>query len=712
MEEWVPMSFFQAFSFSSRGKQAQGRKKGAALPKIEAFEDRLLPSTISGFVYNDANLNGLFDAGETPIAHSPIQLRDASNQVIGTTVTDANGFYQFTTNPLIDTSPTTQVHTITFPDTPTDWSVSQGLPQFDPSLGTLTSVEIISNDTTTSTIKVENIDSSPATIHATVQGTITLTGPNVAGLTDNLSADQSFNASAFDGTVDFGGTSGHNFGPQTAQGTKTITLTSASDMAPYIGTGTVNLNEVTHAGSTATGSANLLVSINTTAGGTVRVIYHYIPSNTLGPGNYTIVQLADPPGYFDGQTTRGNVTPIPNSIGSNMIPVTLTTGDSVNNDFGEVKPASIYGFVYLDKNNNGAREVGEPGIGGATVTLTGINDAGQTVHQTQVTAPNGLYDFVNLRPGTYTITETQPAGYLDGKDSMGTQGGTAGNDQFTNINLQPGVVGRDNNFGELLPASLSGFVYVDGNNNGVREPGEAPIAGNAVTLTGVNDLGQAINLTHATDANGYYIFANLRPGTYTISQSEPAGFLDGKDAIGSQGGVAGNDQFSAINLAQSTNGTNNNFGEIRSSILYGYVYFDVAKNGVRDPGDPGIGGVVVTLTGVDDQGHQINRTMTTNPDGLYMFSNLRPGQYTITKTPPANFLDGADSLGSLGGLQATNQFFGINLGSGIIGRDYNFGEIVPSTHVVPPPPPPPPPPPVPPDLSKLLFLASVEGGIT
>src|SRR5260221_2122291 len=41
--------------------------------------------------------------------------------------------------------------------------------------------------------------------------------------------------------------------------------------------------------------------------------------------------------------------------------------------------------------------------------------------------------FTNLRPGTYTLTETQPAGFLDGKDMIGTPGGTTANDVFSAI---------------------------------------------------------------------------------------------------------------------------------------------------------------------------------------------------------------------------------------------------------------------------------------
>src|SRR5205807_1011143 len=107
-----------------------------------------------------------------------------------------------------------------------------------------------------------------------------------------------------------------------------------------------------------------------------------------------------------------------------------------------------------------------------------------------------------------------------------------------------------------------GHVYVDSNNNGIREAGEPAIANAIVTLTGINDLGVAIQLTQQTAVDGAYFFSNLRPGTYTITETQPSGYLDGKDTIGSQGGVTSNDHFSSIALQQGVNGVNNDFGEL------------------------------------------------------------------------------------------------------------------------------------------------------
>ncbi|MBY0309334.1 MAG: hypothetical protein K2Q09_11380, partial [Phycisphaerales bacterium] len=186
--------------------------------------------------------------------------------------------------------------------------------------------------------------------------------------------------------------------------------------------------------------------------------------------------------------------------------------------------------------------------------------------------------FGNLRPGTYVLTETQPAGYLDGKDTIGTPGGTTANDQFSNIALPAGYNGVNNNFGEILASSISGYVYYDQNNDGTFQGTESAIPGTTVTLTGTNDLGQSVSLTTTTNASGFYSFGNLRPGTYVLTETQPAGYLDGKDTIGTPGGTTANDVFSSIVLAAGFNGVQNNFGEL-------LAFIDIEKyvNSVQSP---------------------------------------------------------------------------------------------------------------------------------
>src|SRR5262249_26904367 len=70
------------------------------------------------------------------------------------------------------------------------------------------------------------------------------------------------------------------------------------------------------------------------------------------------------------------------------------------------------------------------------------------ITQTVVTDTYGYYTFDNLPAGTYTVTETQPSDFADGKETPGNKGGTVGADKFTGVSLAAGASGSGYNFGE------------------------------------------------------------------------------------------------------------------------------------------------------------------------------------------------------------------------------------------------------------------------
>src|SRR5207245_1336862 len=115
---------------------------------------------------------------------------------------------------------------------------------------------------------------------------------------------------------------------------------------------------------------------------------------------------------------------------------------------------------------NGVKDPGEAGLPNVVVTLAGRDDKG-SVNVTAATAADGSYQFRTLRPGSYTITETDPAGYVHGKNSLGTPGGTAVSSLVFAVNLDVGAGGLNYNFAELGLSSLAGYVYLDANANGV-----------------------------------------------------------------------------------------------------------------------------------------------------------------------------------------------------------------------------------------------------
>jgi parallel beta-helix repeat protein len=261
---------------------------------------------------------------------------------------------------------------------------------------------------------------------------------------------------------------------------------------------------------------------------------------------------------------------LPAAIGNGTV---LTATGTVAEDTSEFSPlvsvhvhGALSGFVYTDRDNDGIKEAGETGIEGVTVELEGMSTEGESVERTTTTAADGSYSFEDLPAGTYAINESQPANFFDGRDTIGTQGGSVANDRFFDITLDAGENGVENNFAELAPASLSGLVFRDADNDGVRDGGENSIGAVTIRLTGIDDRANVVDVTVQTSAQvataGEYRFDNLRPGVYEIREEQPTAYADGEDSVGTLGGTATNDRISGIPVVPGATGTGYNFGEL------------------------------------------------------------------------------------------------------------------------------------------------------
>jgi hypothetical protein len=125
--------------------------------------------------------------------------------------------------------------------------------------------------------------------------------------------------------------------------------------------------------------------------------------------------------------------------------------------------------------------------------------------------------------------------------------------------------------------------------------------------------------------------------------------------------------------------------EVILGSLSGAVYYDANGDGTRTANSPGnyfdefgIAGVVVTLTGTNDLGESVSLTTTTDDNGLYAFTGLRPGIYALEETQAEGFADWYDNAGSLEGDTGElgeDRIYNIDLtGANRDGTDYNFGE--------------------------------------
>jgi len=172
---------------------------------------------------------------------------------------------------------------------PTNWNENLTLQQFDPSLGTLQSITLNYRGQVSTIFRLESLDAAAATLTGTSQADLVFGGPINNSLTVSESTGP-IGVSAFDGTIDFGGTSGALVGPTVGNDSDTTVLNSG--FAPYVGLGTFDINVVATGLSVASGPGNLISQINTQALAEIEVIYEFIePTQVPEPASMLLVGL-------------------------------------------------------------------------------------------------------------------------------------------------------------------------------------------------------------------------------------------------------------------------------------------------------------------------------------------------------------------------------------------------------------------------------------
>lgn len=402
-------------------------------------------------------------------------------------------------------------------------------------------------------------------------------------------------------------------------------------------------NEVGVAGITVT----LYDNTNTVVAATVTDAYGLYLFDQLNPGTYH-VGFTLPTNYiFSAKDQNGNdILDSDPAINTGMTgDYTLVAGDSnmtVDAGIYYQRPitASLGDFVWNDTDHDGIQDAGEVGIAGVTVTL---NDALGNPIATTVTDASGHYYFTDLDPGTYSVSFTQPIGYIFSPQNQGGNDETDSDvDILTGSTSNVTLIAGDNNLSldaglyaqPNTSASLGNFVWNDSNHDGVQDPSEAGVAGILVTLYGPD--GNTVIATTKTDEFGFYIFNNLTPGDYIVGFSNlPVGYVFSpvnageNDVVDSDpDGISG--KTSIINLSAGEKDMTVDAGIFNPILPIGalgnFVWFDYNKNGLQDFGENGVPGVIVTLY---DGLNNILATTSTDASGHYIFNNLDAGNYIV-----------------------------------------------------------------------------------
>ncbi|HDE0827351.1 TPA: carboxypeptidase regulatory-like domain-containing protein, partial [Staphylococcus aureus] len=369
----------------------------------------------------------------------------------------------------------------------------------------------------------------------------------------------------------------------------------------------------------------------------------------LPNGDYRVEFSNLPKGYEVTPSKQGNNEELDSNGLSSVI--TVNGKDNLSADLGIYKPKYNLGdYVWEDTNKNGIQDQDEKGISGVTVTL---KDENGNVLKTVTTDADGKYKFTDLDNGNYKVEFTTPEGYTPTtvtsgsdieKDSNGltTTGVINGADNMT----------LDSGFYKTPKYNLGNYVWEDTNKDGKQDSTEKGISGVTVTLK--NENGEVLQTTK-TDKDGKYQFTGLENGTYKVEFETPSGYTPTQVGSGTDEGIDSNGTSTTGVIKDKDNDTIDSGFYKPTYNLGDYVWEDTNKNGVQDKEEKGISGVTVTLK---DENDKVLKTVTTDENGKYQFTDLNNGTYKVEfETPsgytPTSVTSGNDTEKDSNGLTTT-----------------------------------------------------------
>ncbi|HEB2319990.1 TPA: carboxypeptidase regulatory-like domain-containing protein, partial [Staphylococcus aureus] len=348
----------------------------------------------------------------------------------------------------------------------------------------------------------------------------------------------------------------------------------------------------------------------------------------LPNGDYRVEFSNLPQGYEVTPSKQGNNEELDSNGVSSVI--TVNGKDNLSADLGIYKPKYNLGdYVWEDINKNGIQDQDEKGISGVTVTL---KDENGNVLKTVTTDADGKYKFTDLDNGNYKVEFTTPEGYTP------TSTNTGGNDTVDSNGLTTtGVInGADNmtldsGFYKTPKYNLGNYVWEDTNKDGKQDSSEKGISGVTVTLK--NENGEVLQTTK-TDKDGKYQFTGLENGTYKVEFETPSGYTPTQVGSGTDEGIDSNGTSTTGVIKDKDNDTIDSGFYKPTYNLGDYVWEDTNKNGVQDKDEKGISGVTVTLK---DENDKVLKTVTTDENGKYQFTDLNNGTYKVEFETPSGY---------------------------------------------------------------------------
>ncbi len=342
------------------------------------------------------------------------------------------------------------------------------------------------------------------------------------------------------------------------------------------------------------------------------------------------------------------------------------------NDFGNITappaPAIKRGTKWHDLNGDGVRDDGEPPLAGWEIHI--FNDG---VHLHTVTDQNGQYVFNTLSPGSYTVCETIQGGWTQTFPSSGADCSAHGGGKGYAITLTAGQVDDGNDFGNRRTrATKRGTKFQDANGNGVKDVGDAGLAGWEIHLFGTDADGASVHLHTTTNGSGSYEFV-VAPGSYTVCETIQSGWTQTFPTSGADCSAHGGGKGYAVTLSAGQLDDNNDFGNTTFSpapaIKRGVKWHDLDGNGVREQNEPGLSGWEIHIFNASG----FHQHAFTDQNGQYVFNNLAAGSYTVCETIQPGWTQTFPTSGADCSAHGGGKGYAITLGAGQVDDNNDFG---------------------------------------
>lgn len=340
------------------------------------------------------------------------------------------------------------------------------------------------------------------------------------------------------------------------------------------------------------------------------------------PGSYYLEYTLPENAIFARTGTGGNTISGESGVGKSE-PFDFKSGSELQGPAcGALTLGRVDGLAYHDHDGDGLRGEGEEELAGMTLTLTPSRAELEEI--TVTTEEDGSFALETLRPDNWTLTVTCPEENVLSRTDHIALPLTAGKDtQSISMNVAMGAQWNDQQLGAVIPASLSGQVWMDENNNGFFDDGESTPEGLEITVT--DDLTGKVFDTLRTDEEGRYETSGMIPGNFTVSFPLDERTIAPKEGDSVFEETGGKLVVSGIALKED---------ETKEGLLLGIVRYTSIGGGVWiDRGDTvePLAGAEVRL--LDEEG-TVLQSQTTGSGGEYLFNNLMPGTYTLDASMP------------------------------------------------------------------------------